>query len=98
MNNSQSFVLCIIGSLYFLLICLTCRLLLLCKKYLTEDQREQAAFRQKPRPKAPATNEVLGLAMTNDSSTSDWSDEISRIDKEQKNGDGFKKPDVFTIA
>ena len=92
MNHSQSFVLCIIGSLYFLLICLTCRLLLLCKKYLTEDQREQAAFRKKPRPKAPATNEVLGLAITNDSSTSDWSDEISRIDKEQKNGD------VFTIA
>ena len=70
----------------------------LCKKYLKEDQREQAAFRQKPRPKAPATNEVLGLAMTNDSSTSDWSDEISRIDKEHQNGEGFKKPDVFTIA
>ena len=63
-----------------------------------EDQREQPAYRQKPRPKAHATNEVLGLAMANDSSTSDWSDEISRIDKEQPNGCEFKKPDVFTIA
>ena len=97
MNIKETFVLCIIGSLYFLMICLACRLLWLCKTYVTEDQEEQRSLKKRPRPKTNAINEASIFASGIEDSSSDWLEENSQNNNVTEQSKECE-PDVFTIA
>ena len=79
MEYAEIFVLFIISSLYFLMVLLTCRLLWLCKKYVGEDPMENGCIEKDFKPSINTSDKALSLALANNSSSSGFSTENSRI-------------------
>ena len=100
MEYAEIFVIFIISSLYFLLVLLTCRLLLLCKKYAGEDHLEDVCIEKDLKPSNNSSEKALSLALANNSSVSGFSTENSQMNKnvEQVKGCEYHTSNVFTIT
>ena len=100
MEYAEIFVLFIISSLYFLLVLLTCRLLLLCKKYAGEDPMEDVCIEKNLKPSINSSDKALSLALANNSSIRRFSTENSQMNMkvEQAKGCEYHKSNVFVIT